>query len=570
MDIKKVDDKPMVIHTKQKTKIHRAEPKHFSIKNGKVTRITGKDVIPKQRMQLSLQKKVNVSAKPLPKVKGSLYNAGMAGAGMASHQLEGGEEVRQSAALLSTAARPVTGTASKGADLFRKKAMSERQRRIKTVGVGKRLARAKAGKNAKKVSKAVTKKNAKKAAGATTQKIGGTDIHARKLSFFLDKLKAKEEQTDSFAKLAKDVIVRQATLVARHIAGALMPYLLVGLLVVVMIAVPVVTVVGTIYNSPFAIFMPALEEGETIQDVASAYLAAFNSEAAALADAHDSCDAGEIVYVDYEGYEATPSNYYDILAVYMVRYGIGDTATIVNDTTRAWMQGVVDDMCSYTTSVRTDTEEIENEDGETKEVETTTLCVNITLLTWRDMISVYDFNEEEQELLAEFMSSEYLAALGYSAGSGGNMQSTLSAQEITEIMSGITDSTRKTVVSFALSKVGYPYSQTDRDSGRAYDCSSLAYYAWKSAGVDISYEGMTTASAEGNGLYNAGKTISFSSMQPGDLIFYSTATNGRFLNITHVAVYVGNGKVVEALNETYGVVYQDVRTSNIVLICSPD
>ena len=43
-----------------------------------------------------------------------------------------------------------------------------------------------------------------------------------------------------------------------------------------------------------------------------------------------------------------------------------------------------------------------------------------------------------------------------------------------------------------------------------------------------------------------------------ELIFYSFKSNGRYKNISHVAVYVGNGKVVEALNESLGVVYRDV------------
>lgn len=34
MKIKKVDDKPMVIHTKQKAKIHSHEPKTAKIKGG--------------------------------------------------------------------------------------------------------------------------------------------------------------------------------------------------------------------------------------------------------------------------------------------------------------------------------------------------------------------------------------------------------------------------------------------------------------------------------------------------------------------------------------------------------
>ena len=88
--------------------------------------------------------------------------------------------------------------------------------------------------------------------------------------------------------------------------------------------------------------------------------------------------------------------------------------------------------------------------------------------------------------------------------------------------------------------------------------------------MNISYGGATSAAAEAQGLNEAGKSTSFDMMEPGDLIFYSTSQNGRYMNITHVAVYVGNGKVVEALNENYGVVYQDVRTGNVVLICSPN
>ena len=41
-------------------------------------------------------------------------------------------------------------------------------------------------------------------------------------------------------------------------------------------------------------------------------------------------------------------------------------------------------------------------------------------------------------------------------------------------------------------------------------------------------------------------------------------------NISHVAVYVGNGKVVEALNERVGVVYRDVASvGKIVVIGRP-
>ena len=121
-----------------------------------------------------------------------------------------------------------------------------------------------------------------------------------------------------------------------------------------------------------------------------------------------------------------------------------------------------------------------------------------------------------------------------------------------------------------MSKVGYPYSQTYRDSGDYYDCSSLAFYAWKYAGTNISHGGSNSAAAEAQGLDEAGKTVSYEELQPGDLIFYSLLQNGRYRNISHVAIYVGNGKVVAALNESAGVVYGEFTNGGrIVLIGRP-
>ena len=156
-------------------------------------------------------------------------------------------------------------------------------------------------------------------------------------------------------------------------------------------------------------------------------------------------------------------------------------------------------------------------------------------------------------------------------------EESLDEEEIDEIVedSGATGR-QKDVIRYALSKVGYPYSQTDRTSGSAYDCSSLVYYCWMAAGVDISYGGgyPPTAAAEASKLYSKGEVVNstrldIKDMEPGDLIFYGGHDNGRFLGIYHVAVYVGNGEVVEAFNEKHGVVYQTLRTKNLILVLRP-
>lgn len=150
---------------------------------------------------------------------------------------------------------------------------------------------------------------------------------------------------------------------------------------------------------------------------------------------------------------------------------------------------------------------------------------------------------------------------------------TMSQTEIDEILAGITaDDTQKAVVSYALSKVGCDYDQSNRTSGTSFDCSSLAYYAWAAAGVDLSFGWgyPPTAAEEAKMLEQNGCSLSTMDLAPGDLIFYGGAGNGRYMGIYHVAIYVGNGMAVEALNESYGVVYQRLRTDNAIMVCRPN
>ena len=149
-----------------------------------------------------------------------------------------------------------------------------------------------------------------------------------------------------------------------------------------------------------------------------------------------------------------------------------------------------------------------------------------------------------------------------------------SEDEISAIIDSISsmDETQKSVVMYALSKVGSDYSQEDRTSGTAFDCSSLAYYAWQSAGVDVSFGGggPPCAADMASALEANGKKLTTMDLQPGDLVFYGGEANGRYMGIYHVAIYVGNGMCVEALNTSYGVVYQRLRTTNAIMVCRPN
>ena len=380
---------------------------------------------------------------------------------------------------------------------------------------------------------------------------------SRMMEFFMDKLKPNEEQNDSLFKLVGSMVRNKMTFLIKRTVSLLAP-LITPILIIVIAATGIVfAVIAVLYNSPFALFLPPLESGDTIQSVTTQYVSEFNQEVQTLIDEHKDADKGRKVYVDYEGMNSEPSNYYDIMSVYIVRYGYENTATKMNETNKQNLKEAFDDMCKYTT------ENVTEKKGKKK---IKYLEVRITLKTYTEMAIEYQFDGDRTATLNQLMSA-YITNNPSGEGQISGLQGSLTPQEISNITDKISNPTQREVVSFVLSKVGYPYSQPLRKSGKAFDCSSLAYYAWKSAGVDISFGGGTTAAAEAEGLKD--KTVKEKNLQPGDLIFYSYTTNGRYKNISHVGIYVGNGKMVEAVDEAHGVCLGNYHNGGLVMICRP-
>ncbi len=90
----------------------------------------------------------------------------------------------------------------------------------------------------------------------------------------------------------------------------------------------------------------------------------------------------------------------------------------------------------------------------------------------------------------------------------------------------------------ALSKVGAPYVWGGQGPW-GFDCSGLVAWAFRNAGYNMP-----------GGSYNQwyhGRFISYGELQPGDLVFYGPGGS------QHVAIYIGNGNVVQASNYNTGV-----------------
>lgn len=612
MQIKRVDGKPVVIHIKEKSKLHVKEEKHAKLKGRAVLTITKgpeinravssgvrlhskgkllgaglnkssrkdieKKVASSQRNQLSIHRK-----------QAAIKAAGMMGAQKAASHVDGGEEILQAGLIMSAASRPLHGLSSLKKTYYRKKMVQGNpQKRIKQVQFSARL-----GKKEKSIAYSVDKyqsvsakqkaellrgrertlhnrESAGKSQGYTDskRKIPQTELanetRKRMLTQSLAKERAqktgKEQAVKSISHVAKIQFKAMIKKIVTMCGGSFLG--VAALIAAVMI--PAFVIIATIYNSPFAIFFPSISSTEAIDAVLTLYMKAFDESVEAELSDTDGYDGSEKIYVDYEG-TGQPDNYYDILAVYMVKYGVGDTATDMTEIARGNLKSVFDAMCSYYVTSRTETET----DSDGNETEYEIKCVNVQKKSYLKAGVEYGFGEDEMDILLEIMKPENLAILGRPGGAAPGI-SNITKEQFQAIVDAVSDENGRMVVEFALSKVGYPYSQDLRDTGQYYDCSSLSYYAWKQAGVKLLYGGSNTAASQGQFCYDHNLLVEYDDMQPGDLIFYSYSKNGRFRDISHVAIYVGDGNVVEAANERTGVVYRSVQgKSKIVMIGRP-
>ena len=115
----------------------------------------------------------------------------------------------------------------------------------------------------------------------------------------------------------------------------------------------------------------------------------------------------------------------------------------------------------------------------------------------------------------------------------------------TTVSSGSSSSLGQEIANFALQYVGYPYVYGGNSLTNGVDCSGFAQQVYLHFGYSIT----RTAQAQAGD----GTPVSLDSLQPGDLVFFA----GDYVNISHVGIYVGNGKMIHA-STTYGIAYDDL------------
>ena len=104
---------------------------------------------------------------------------------------------------------------------------------------------------------------------------------------------------------------------------------------------------------------------------------------------------------------------------------------------------------------------------------------------------------------------------------------------------GVTD-IQMEVCEYAKQFVGNPYRWGGTSLTKGADCSGFTMSVLGKYGISLPHSSKAQA--------NCGERIDLSEIQPGDLVFYG----GK--NIHHVAIYIGNGQIVNAQSANTGIV----------------
>ncbi|MCL4459510.1 MAG: LysM peptidoglycan-binding domain-containing protein [Chloroflexi bacterium] len=99
------------------------------------------------------------------------------------------------------------------------------------------------------------------------------------------------------------------------------------------------------------------------------------------------------------------------------------------------------------------------------------------------------------------------------------------------------------IVAIASKFLGYSYVWGGHSPNVGFDCSGFAWYVYKQAGVNIPMHDLW-------GQLQAGPRIKQANLLPGDLVFFE---NTYTWGLSHVGIYIGGGRFINANNERTGV-----------------
>ena len=124
-------------------------------------------------------------------------------------------------------------------------------------------------------------------------------------------------------------------------------------------------------------------------------------------------------------------------------------------------------------------------------------------------------------------------------------------------LTSLSDASGAAIAAFAQKYVGNPYVYGGTSLTQGADCSGFCYTVFQTFGIQL----MRVADDQMKGPseayqklgYKKGVVVSDKNLEPGDLVFYGSASYA-----SHVAIYIGDNKVVHAANSRLGIIISDM------------
>lgn len=432
--------------------------------------------------------------------------------------------------------------------------IKRKERRFKTLSpfikTGKRLGQAK--------SRSEHQAEGKMNSARTAQRAAQMAITARRS---LQRAQAAARLNLRIIKM----VVKAAALLVKGVAALL------GISSTVIVLLGIVMAIAAVVASPFSIFVSGENTDADVKPLSQIVQELDAEFADRLAEIQQSAGQVDQVEFHYPGSADNTriDNWMDVIAVFAVKTVMDsengmDVATL--DAKRIGIiQSVFWDMNQIESRVETiehtENVTIENEDGTTSEETTTSyehiLHITVSSKTAEQQANSYHFTNEQMDIMEEMMSGEFrplmLAMLGKEADIG------LTPRQLADVGQHLPEGEPGSeVVKLALTRLGDPYSQPKAGQGDFTDCSYLVQWVYQQLGINLP----RTAAEQAKFSVENGLTVSAADLVPGDLVFWSYEQNGRFMDITHVGIYAGEGKVIDASSSRGQVVYRNLFDSD--------
>ncbi len=135
------------------------------------------------------------------------------------------------------------------------------------------------------------------------------------------------------------------------------------------------------------------------------------------------------------------------------------------------------------------------------------------------------------------------------SGSSGSSSSSGSSD------SGSNASLRNEIITYAQKFVGNRYVYGGTSLTKGTDCSGFVQSVYADFGYSIPRDSRSQAAS-------AGKKVSKTDMKPGDLVFYANSKG----TVNHVAMYIGDGRIVHAASTKQGIIRSNVSYRTIYCV----